>query len=80
MHATKENCREANRLVNEVLAETSTMPDDRTTFIAGFFDAAIKRLPSQASIDKDKQRGKAEKKPEEATPAEKVKRARKLMK
>lgn len=65
MDASKENCRQALEIINSlVAADQSTSPEDdadakaKTDFIRDFLKAAEKRLPSQAAIDRDKERCK----------------------
>lgn len=52
MDATKENCQKARSKL------TYQMTDEDHDFVAAFLFAALKRLPSQVAVDKDKLRKK----------------------
>ena len=62
MEASKENCKEAQRrllaLLGELGIEERESPD--ADYLMRFLEAAGKRLPAQASIEKDRRRRHAQ--------------------
>lgn len=61
MNASKENCRRAQELFDLIAYDELSRQEDDSLFVQSFLMAAEKRLPSEATISKDKDRRKVKK-------------------
>lgn len=59
MTPSKENCKEALNALSELSLLSQGTGSNQISFIREFLEAAAKRLPTQAAIDKDKVRKKS---------------------
>jgi hypothetical protein len=72
MRASKENAKEAAKLIQHLKDDTENNSLDWTAicFLSTFLEAAIKKLPTEASYAKDKKRERKTAKAELSHPAD----------